>query len=343
MGFGVEIVPSDGPSAAYKAGLVVNWILSSATLILFNKWLLTSGGFPYPVSLTLLHQIFCSVVAFVGSRLQLFELTAMPRDVYLKGVVPVGACYAIALWFGNWAYLYLQVSFVQMLKAFMPVTVFFIGICIGTEKFNLRLCGILFVVCVGVLIASYGEVYFSIFGVLLQIGSMATEASRLGLLQHLLQKKGYKLNPMTTMYYLSPITAAFLFVLWFGIEAHKVSGEIGKVNPLVLLLNCSCALFLNLAVFLIVGKTSALTMNICGVIKDWIIIIFSVLVFKSILTILNVVGFTIAFMGVLGYNQVRRKMNEAKALAARPEQGQQEEKALITREPESEKNADQKV
>ena len=93
-------------------------------------------------NLTLLHQIFCSVVAFVGSRLQLFELTAMPRDVYLKGVVPVGACYAIALWFGNWAYLYLQVSFVQMLKAFMPVTVFFIGICIGTEKFNLRLCGI---------------------------------------------------------------------------------------------------------------------------------------------------------------------------------------------------------
>jgi hypothetical protein len=37
---------------------------------------------------------------------------------------------------------------------------------------------------------------------------------------------------------------------------------------------------LNLSVFLLIGKTSALTMNIAGVVKDWILIGLSVLLFK---------------------------------------------------------------
>ena len=37
-----------------------------------------------------------------------------------------------------------------------------------------------------------------------------------------------------------------------------------------------------MAVFLLVGKTSALTMNIAGVVKDWMLIGLSVVLFKSV-------------------------------------------------------------
>ena len=40
----------------------------------------------------------------------------------------------------------------------------------------------------------------------------------------------------------------------------------------MLLPNALTAFALNLAVFLLIGKTSALTMNIAGVIKDWMLI-----------------------------------------------------------------------
>lgn len=33
-----------------------------------------------------------------------------------RAIVPIGACYAVTLWVGNAAYLYLSVSFIQMLK-----------------------------------------------------------------------------------------------------------------------------------------------------------------------------------------------------------------------------------
>ena len=35
-----------------------------------------------------------------------------------RAVVPIGACYAGTLWLGNAAYLYLSVSFIQMLKVY---------------------------------------------------------------------------------------------------------------------------------------------------------------------------------------------------------------------------------
>jgi hypothetical protein len=37
---------------------------------------------------------------------------------------------------------------------------------------------------------------------------------------------------------------------------------------------------LNLSVFLLIGKTSALTMNLAGVVKDWLLIGLSALLYR---------------------------------------------------------------
>ena len=50
---------------------------------------------------------------------------------------------------------------------------------------------------------------------------------------------------------------------------------------LVLLSNGTIAFGLNLSVFLLIGKTSALTMNVAGVIKDWLLIGLSALIFHA--------------------------------------------------------------
>jgi len=51
-------------------------------------------------------------------------------------------------------------------------------------------------------------------------------------------------------------------------------------------------------VFLLIGKTSALTMNIAGVIKDWMLIFFSFYLFKAPLTALNLEGYCFCCSGV---------------------------------------------
>ena len=64
------------------------------------------------------------------------------------------------------------------------------------------------------------------------------------------------------------------------------------VNPWVLVANAAAAFALNLSVFLLIGKTSALTMNVAGVIKDWLLIGLSVLIFQA------QVGMTRASLGM---------------------------------------------
>jgi hypothetical protein len=55
-------------------------------------------------------------------------------------------------------------------------------------------------------------------------------------------------------------------------------------------------------VFLVVRKTSALTLNVAGVVKDWLLIGFSWSVIKDTVTAVNLVGYLLAFMGVVYYN-----------------------------------------
>jgi hypothetical protein len=57
---------------------------------------------------------------------------------------------------GNAAYLYLSVSFIQMLKALMPVAVFSVGCAFGTDKYNWPTMANMLLVTVGVAVASYG-------------------------------------------------------------------------------------------------------------------------------------------------------------------------------------------
>ena len=227
----------------------------------------------------------------------------MDTAVYIKAIVPIGACYAGTLWVGNAAYLYLSVSFIQMLKSLMPVAVFSVGCVFGTDMFRWTTFLNMVLIAIGVSIASYGEINFNVVGFMYQLSGIVTESVRLVLVQILLQARGLRLNPITTLYYVAPCCLLFLLIPFFVLEAWDVSlGMISTVNPLHLLANATAAFGLNIAVFLLIGKTSALTMNIAGVAKDWMLIGLSVHIFRSEVTSINLVGYIIAFLAVCWYN-----------------------------------------
>ena len=82
-------------------------------------------GFPYPLTLCVIHMAFCSAVSYVlVAVLKWVPLEApIEHDVYLRSVVPIGGLYALSLWCSNAAYMYLSVASIQMTKALMPVSV----------------------------------------------------------------------------------------------------------------------------------------------------------------------------------------------------------------------------
>ncbi|KAF3441128.1 hypothetical protein FNV43_RR15039 [Rhamnella rubrinervis] len=295
------------------------YIALSSGQIFFNKWVLSSKdiNFPYPLGLTLLHMVFSSVLCFLLTKV--FKVMkveeGMTAEIYATSVVPIGAMFAMTLWLGNTAYLYISVAFAQMLKAIMPVAVFILGVAAGLEVMSCRMLLIMSVISFGVLVASYGEMNISWIGVVYQMGGVVGEALRLIFMEILVKRKGLKLNPISVMYYVSPCSAICLFIPWIFLEKPKMDA-LGSWSfpPVVLTLNSLCTFALNLSVFLVITQTSALTIRVAGVVKDWVVVLLSALLFADTkLTLINLFGYAIAIAGVAAYNNHKLKKEASRS------------------------------
>lgn len=73
-----------------------------------------------------------------------------------------------------------------------------------------------------------------------------------------------------------------------------MGAEVVKFDFWIFGSNALCALALNLAVFLVIGRTGAITVRVAGVIKDWILIGLSTVLFPdSQITVMNAVGYSV--------------------------------------------------
>ncbi|KAF5737116.1 sugar phosphate/phosphate translocator [Tripterygium wilfordii] len=287
------------------------YLLLSSGVILYNKWVLSPKyfNFPFPITLTMIHMGFSGMVAFVLIRVfKVVSPVKMTFEIYATCVIPISAFFASSLWFGNTAYLHISVAFIQMLKALMPVATFIMAVMCGTDKPRCDVFLNMVLVSVGVVISSYGEIHFNVVGTLYQVTGIFAEALRLVLTQVLLQKKGLTLNPITSLYYIAPCSFLFLFVPWYLLEKPQMEVSHIQFNFWIFFSNALSALALNFSIFLVIGRTGAVTIRVAGVLKDWILIALSTVIFpESTITGLNIIGYAIALCGVVMYNYLKVK------------------------------------
>ncbi|GMY17142.1 probable sugar phosphate/phosphate translocator At3g17430 [Fagus crenata] len=296
------------------------YIMLSSGVILYNKWVLSTKyfNFPYPITLTMIHMGFSGVVAFFLIRVfKVVSPIKMTFQIYATCVIPISAFFAASLWFGNTAYLYISVAFIQMLKALMPVATFLTAVVCGTDKLRCDVFLNMLLVSVGVVVSSYGEIHFNVLGTAYQVMGMFGEALRLVLTQILLQKKGLTLNPITSLYYIAPCSFVFLFVPWYFLEKPVMEVSQIQFNFWIFFSNALCALALNFSIFLVIGRTGAVTIRVAGVLKDWILIALSTVLFpESVITGLNLIGYAIALCGVVMYNYLKVRDSRASQLSS---------------------------
>lgn len=70
---------------------VLLWMAISISVIMFNKWVLAYSGFPFPITLTLWHMVFCSTVGFMCVRVfKVVKSHNMSPREYMNRVLPIG-------------------------------------------------------------------------------------------------------------------------------------------------------------------------------------------------------------------------------------------------------------
>ncbi|KAL4806183.1 triose-phosphate transporter family-domain-containing protein [Aspergillus unguis] len=163
----------------------LNWIFWSNLTILFNKWILESTPFHYPILLTTWHLIFATLATQLLARTSFISTSAvsMTPSLYISRIAPIGVLYSASLVCSNTSYMFLNVGFIQMLKASGPVITLLVSALYGVTTLTAsKLANVGFIAaCVGLTVAS--EIQFSWIGVALQMGGLVCDACRLVLMQ----------------------------------------------------------------------------------------------------------------------------------------------------------------
>lgn len=304
------------PPAVY----VIVWISLSSGVILFNKWILSTLDFHYPVILTTWHLAFATIMTQVMARTTTLldgrKNVKMTGRVYLRAIVPIGLFFSLSLICGNLTYLYLSVAFIQMLKATTPVAVLLAGWMLGTEKPNMKLLLNVSFIVIGVVIASFGEIKFVLVGFLYQAAGIVFEAIRLTMVQQLLSpESGFKMDPLVSLYYFAPVCAAMNLMVALFWEIPQCSmAEVYRVGFYTLLANAMVAFCLNVSVVFLIGRTSSLVLTLCGVLKDILLVVASMIIWGTVVTPLQFFGYSIALGGLVFYklgNEVKSYISNA--------------------------------
>jgi hypothetical protein len=111
------------PTAAI---IIPIWIVLSSGVIIYNNYIYNTLNFRYPVFLVSWHLVFASIGTRVLARtthlLDDAKETHISKDVYIHSILPIAVLFCGSLILSNKAYLYLSVSFIQMLKVCREIT-----------------------------------------------------------------------------------------------------------------------------------------------------------------------------------------------------------------------------
>lgn len=268
--------------------------------------------------------------AFIASRRQQWRPEPPTRQQFREYILPIGITTALEIGFSNIALNILTVSFGTILKGGAPVFTMLWGILLGIESFSANLCLSLTTIALGIALASFGEGHtFAVHGFVLQLLATALGGLRWAMTQVLIGGKKRnegeneegseerteernEMPPLTATLYTSPMTAICVLPFAAFLEGANVANRIQDLEPnegwviiLTMTIVATLVFILLVSEFWLVKATSSLALSVAGVFKELITIAGGIIIFAEHMTSLNIIGFAICQVGIVGYIYIR--------------------------------------
>ncbi|KAF6089374.1 solute carrier family 35 member C2 [Phyllostomus discolor] len=276
--------------AVLTLGLVLLYYCFSIGITFYNKWLTKS--FHFPLFMTMLHL----AVIFLFSALSraLVQCSSHRARVvlswpdYLRRVAPTALATALDVGLSNWSFLYITVSLYTMTKSSAVLFILIFSLIFKLEELSTQ---------------------FNMEGFALVLGASFIGGIRWTLTQILLQKAELGLqNPIDTMFHLQPLMFLGLFPLFAIFEGLHLSTseKVFRFQDAGLLLRVLGSLFLGgvlafglgFSEFLLVSRTSSLTLSIAGIFKEVCTLLLAAHLLGDQISLLNWLGFALCLSGI---------------------------------------------
>lgn len=292
-------------------GLVLFYYVFSIGITFYNKWLMK--GFHYPLFMTLVHLsiIFClSTLA----RWMMHGWTGKPRVVlswkdYIYKVAPTAMATALDIGLSNWSFLFITISLYTMTKSSAVLFILFFSLLFKLEEPNPFLVVVVLLIATGLFMFTFESTQFNLQGFIMVLLASFIGGIRWTLTQLLMQKAELGLqNPIDTMYHLQPLMFLGLFPLFLYNEGLSLSTSeklfrVTELPPLLysLLFLCvggSLAFGLGFSEFLLVSRTSSLTLSIAGIFKEVCTLLLAAGLMGDRMSAVNWLGFVVCLSGI---------------------------------------------
>lgn len=228
--------------------------------------------------------------------------------------------------FSNLSLQYNSVGFYQVMKHMTVVGVVIIEAVVFRKFLAREYWGAVGLVVIGVTITGATDFKLNLIGTvyaILNIFCTSFYQIWCGSLQ-----KSLDANPLQLQLYIAPLSALFIipvvpiFDNWSPLSPSSIWAFPISI-PIVsrILLTGALALCVNISIFLLIGKTSAVTYNVVGNGKTAFLLTADFLFFGRPFLLSNVTGLLTTFIGVLWYTQLKLAARTApKSLAASDDQ-----------------------
>ncbi|XAR58842.1 hypothetical protein NMG60_11014403 [Bertholletia excelsa] len=299
-------------------------VVSSVSIVICNKALISTLGFTFATTLTSWHLLvtFCSL--HVALWMKLFEHKPFdPRAVLGFGILNGTSIGLLNLSLG-----FNSVGFYQMTKlAIIPCTVL-LETMFFMKKFSQKIQVSLIILLLGVGIATVTDLQLNILGCILSLLAVVTTCVA-QIMTNTIQKK-FKVSSTQLLYQSSPYQAITLFFAGPFVDGLLTKQNVFafKYTPQVLgfiVLSCLISVSVNFSTFLVIGKTSPVTYQVLGHLKTCLVLAFGYILLHDPFSWRNILGIVVAVVGMVLYSYCCNLESQQKASEAAGQHSQEKE------------------
>lgn len=297
------------------AGALSLSVLSSVSIVICNKALLSTFGFNFATTLTSWHLLVTFLSLHIAQMLKLFE--HKPFDP--RTVVGFGVLNGISIGLLNLCLGFNSVGFYQMTKlAIIPCTILLETLFLR-KTFSRQIKSSLFLLLLGVGIATVTDLELNFLGSVLSILAIMTTCVA-QIMTNTIQKK-FKVSSTQLLYQSCPFQAMTLFITGPFLDGFLTKKNVFAFHYTAtvlgfIVLSCLISVSVNFSTFLVIGKTSPVTYQVLGHLKTCLVLGLGYLLLSNPFSWQNIFGIGIAVLGMGLYSYISVEEGHQKAIEA---------------------------
>jgi len=328
MGEGKEM----GKGNIEMKGIVwmIAWLCLNVLCTLMNKALFQFADFHFPITLSSIHMFYSFMGSYFMLRYEKIERVEVSTTAGIAVIFSLSVVFCLNITVSNISLRLITISLSQVIRSTIPAFAMCLSFFLLTKTYTKLQIATVCIVCMGVAMATMGELDFNILGTsfaflgcfLSALKAVQSNMMLGGSPRLFLQSDGKdaKFHPYDLLNWLS------FFSFWEMLLLANIDGELSQLGDwsdglifdftflLLLSANGLVAFLLNVANFNFINHTSALTVTICGNVKCVLTILISVIIFQNPISKLNFMGTVLTILGASIYSYLAYTINQSPSL-----------------------------